>query len=69
MALCYLCAKRRRTAPFSTRLALFEGKIWRVRYQSDTLSSINKGRGIFCKLFKWQFPILVAMLILEKPEI
>lgn len=69
MILCYLCAKKRRTLPFSTKLALCEGKIWRVRIQSETLSSIKKGRGIFYKFFKWQFSILVVMIILKKPEI
>lgn len=68
MSLCYLCAKKR-TLPLSTKLALCEGKISRVRYQLETLSSIKKGRGIFCKFFKWLFSILVAMLILKKPEI
>lgn len=62
-----VCVQKKRTQPFSTKLALCEGKILRVRYQSETLSSIKKGRGILCKFLKWQFSILVAMLILRKP--
>lgn len=62
-----VCKKEKDTA-----LQYKIGTVWGKDVESEvseTLSTIKKGRGIFYKFYKWQFAILVAVLILKKPEI